>query len=715
MELSENQRRAVFTTHPDVVVVASAGSGKALKNGSLVLTNEGYVEIEKLKIGDDIFGEDGKLHQVLGVFPQGKKEIYAITFSDNSVVECCEDHIWCYQTARERTTKKPFRNDTLKNIIKNEKLYQTNEGYKRWNIYIPMTEPINFTKKNLKIKPYLMGALLGDGSLICSKLQFSNIEEDVVERVKLELEDCSAVLNKKNNCDYFIGVGHGHGYNNTSGLLTVFLKNYNLLDCKSETKFIPSEYKFSNIDDRLELLKGLIDTDGTCAGSYYEYTTVSETLCDDVKFVAESLGFTAVKRTKEPVYVYKGITKKGKIAYTLRIKTNNKIPKIHYSQKREKQWRKGQTISRRTIRQIVKTNEYSEMTCIMTSNPSGLFLTNNCIVTHNTRVLTERVNYLLNCGIDPSKIVAITFTNLAAYELINRIKVKGDDGPFIGTMHSYANKYLKSKKVDTSEYLAREKFDELIKKASDIALRYGSNIEYLLVDEFQDLCGYEYEFLINLGAKNNFFIGDDNQAIYGFKGGRVDLFVALCEEPEFEIHFLPQNYRSTKDIIDFGEQMLPRDILKKTVVVREGRVPVKRMFWKEALREINKQKDYSKWFVLTRSNRELEVVMEELNRLKIPNSSFKTGNITPEEVKEKMSKNDVKVLTIHTAKGMEKEKAIVIGAKFFNDEEKRIAYVGATRAKNVLYWCDPIRFNYSNNYKKPFRRKVKKDTGFGEW
>ena len=368
----------------------STGTGKALINGSLVLTPFGYKKIETLKIKDEIFGEDGKIYFVDGVFPQGKKEVYEVEFSDRSIVKCCNEHLWNYQTSsmRGRHSKK-WKTKTLQQIIDNEQLYEEEKnGYKRWNIYIPMPKPLEFPKIELPIKPYLLGALLGDGSLRSNgSYGFTNEDQDVIDRVNRELKNVNANLYQKGKIDYEIRIGFGYGYNKNSGLLREILKNLLLDGTNSSNKFIPDIYKFSSIEDRLELLKGLIDTDGYCSGSSYEFVSVSKKLCEDVKFIVESLGMTAVISEKETSYLYKEEKKKGQLAYRLYIKTSDIIPKIHFSQKREKQWKKGQSFAHRTIREIRKTNQFEEMTCIKTSNPTELFLTNNCIATHNTRLM----------------------------------------------------------------------------------------------------------------------------------------------------------------------------------------------------------------------------------------------------------------------------------------------------------------------------------------
>lgn len=298
---------------------SGSGAGKALVNGTNVLMENGYTPIEKLKIGDKVYGEDGKLHKVLGIYPQGKKQVWEVEFSDGTVIKCCNEHLWNIQTASMRGNhSKHYLTLTLGEIYEKYPIYKNNQ----WNLYIPLTSPVQFDKKELPIDPYTLGALLGDGN------------------------------------------------------------------SKSDTKFIPDNYKFSSVEDRIELLRGIIDTDGNVSYSSYDIILKSEKLIDDIKFIVESLGGTAKKSSKR---TYKGKVKECGVAYRLHIKMNENI--ILCDSKKE-QFNKGQTTARRTIRRITPTKNYEEMTCIYVDNPSHLFLTENCVVTHNTRSMAGEATYL---------------------------------------------------------------------------------------------------------------------------------------------------------------------------------------------------------------------------------------------------------------------------------------------------------------------------------
>lgn len=112
-----------ITTAGNQIINAVAGSGKALANGTEVLTEDGYEVIESLKVGDKVFGTDGKLHTVLGVYPQGKKKMYEIKTTDGVDIPCSPDHLWtlysedfsdCKTLTTEELDKEGMSTESLK-------------------------------------------------------------------------------------------------------------------------------------------------------------------------------------------------------------------------------------------------------------------------------------------------------------------------------------------------------------------------------------------------------------------------------------------------------------------------------------------------------------------------------------------------------------------------------------------------------------------------
>ena len=112
--------------------------------------------------------------------------------------------------------------------------------------------------------------------------------------------------------------------------------------------------------------------------------------------------------------------------------------------------------------------------------------------------------------------------------------------------------------------------------------------------------------------------------------------------------------------------------------------------------------NYGSWFVLARTNEQVEKFSTFLEKEKVPFDTFKRSQFNNQELAQKMRENTVKVLTIHTAKGLEADNVAVIGARFYNTEEKCVSYVAATRARHLLIWermpSAPIRSRQTRNW-----------------
>ena len=381
-----------------VTAIGSAGSGKALVNGSCVLTEHGYVAIETLRIGDKVFGSDGLMHNVVGVFPQGKKRVYEVHFTDGSIVKCNDEHLWTYQTRCMRNkghkqNKELWKTSTLREIIDNVPIVQNtvktdkrNKNNKfdgiEHNVFIPIAKPLEFPEKELAIPPYTMGAMIGDGGMTQNTSIFTSEDKDVIERVNKELAILNCCLKKISKYDYrIVKLDDGLSYRNIFDNVIDYL---GMRGKSSWEKFIPDDYLYNTCANRLELLKGIIDTDGYYSRTQYDFSTTSEKLKNQVKFLAESLGCVVTERERVTHYEYAGEKKEGRKSYRLHIKCGELVEKLHFSQKREEQWKSSRWKARRAIEKIVETDQYEEMTCISVDSEDHLFLTDNCIPTHNT-------------------------------------------------------------------------------------------------------------------------------------------------------------------------------------------------------------------------------------------------------------------------------------------------------------------------------------------
>ena len=306
-----------------------------------------------------------------------------------------------------------------------------------------------------------------------------------------------------------------------------------------------------------------------------------------------------------------------------------------------------------------------------------------------TAVLTERARYLLNNGVDPTKMVLITFTNAAAEELADRLG--HPKGLFIGTIHSYANYLLLSYGKETSDLLESEQFDRLferIKKHPNCI----KPVEHLLLDESQDSNESHFEFLLDMvKPKNYMLVGDHKQSIYRWNGAYPQYLIDLAYDPTVTTYDLNENYRNGYKILDFARGIINAagyEYYDRSKPMRgvSGKVMDTEYSPVTVARTIKSMGDYGNWFVLTRTNDQLDEIAFFLKKEGVPIDTFKRSELDNKELGEKMKQNTVKVLTIHTAKGLEANNVVVIGAKFFNVEERCVSYVAATRAKNLLVW-----------------------------
>lgn len=353
------------------------GLGKMQPLYSKLLTANGWITMGEVNVGDNIIGSDGKQHNVIGIFPHGKKEIFRVWFNDGTYSDCGEEHLWAVNSPtrmwRNKLTPGKFPNRilTLRQIM-DEGLTIKNGNRKH---YVPIVEPIQFSEKKLHIDPYLLGSLLGDGGFTQKTPSFTSIDDELLNEVECRLPEGTKIT------------GHYKDYNivrnNTKiryNPLNQLLEKYGLSGTNSYTKFIPDDYKFSSIEQRLNLLQGLLDTDGHVFknGSHIEITLASKQLIDDLQFVVQSLG--GIGRVKEKWITYKG---ERRMYYRMGVKLPPQFVPFKLLRKVERYRPLSKYLPARAICKIEYIGEH-EAQCIAVDAPDHLYVTDHCIVTHNT-------------------------------------------------------------------------------------------------------------------------------------------------------------------------------------------------------------------------------------------------------------------------------------------------------------------------------------------
>ena len=357
-----------------VMISGAAGSGKAQPLTSKILTPDGWKVMGEITPGDLVSTPDGNHAEVLSVHPQGVKDIYKVSFSDGSSTECCEDHLWVTQNVNERNAHRTGTVRSTKEIM-NTLMFKGKKNHS-----IPITKPINLNQNNNigPISSYSMGVLLGDGTFR-HHLALSSADDFIINELRKDLESINLVLTQSTarKYDYFITP------DGKKNILKNYLIEKQLWMKKSHEKFIPDEYKYSSIDNRINLLQGLLDTDGSCHGRTIEYSSSSKQLAEDLCWLVQSLGGTAKTSTRKTFYTYKGVKKEGRINYRVYLNVPNEIIPFKLKRKAERVIPKIKYFPRRYITNVefVRTDEAQ---CIYINSNDHLYITDNCIVTHNT-------------------------------------------------------------------------------------------------------------------------------------------------------------------------------------------------------------------------------------------------------------------------------------------------------------------------------------------
>ena len=313
-----------------------------------------------------------------------------------------------------------------------------------------------------------------------------------------------------------------------------------------------------------------------------------------------------------------------------------------------------------------------------------------------TQTLIGRLKYLLDSGVDPSEIVAITFTNNAASVMYERLGYP--NGLFIGTVHSYCNYLLRGGAVDTRDILDQERFDDLFPRIEENKSCI-KHISHLILDEGQDSTEAQFKFFELLNPDNYMYFFDYRQSIYGWSGADPQYLINKMYEPGVTVYRMRQNYRNVPEILHFAKKFLYRlgpDYEDDSIPERSGRaldsVIEGNLTPSEAAHSLVRTKErlhtsWGDWFVLCRTNADIDLFMQLFEGLGVPTDTFKQAELTNSQIEEKMKEDTVKILTVHSAKGLENKCVLSYNIRAYNDEEARLCYVAATRARDCLLWA----------------------------
>lgn len=375
----QNDFDGAMAVDPIRVAVASGhGIGKAIHSWMMVDTPDGRRRWGDIKAGDLLWGTDGRPVRVVDVPFEGKAPCYRVSFDDGSSTIVSSGHLW---TVRGRAQRRADRaGGATMQWVTMETIDILKAGVKRPNgaalarqWEVPPYEAVQYPEADLPINPYVLGLLLGDGHMASATVVTSG--EGIMEHVGDVGVSVSMRFEPSNAFGFYV-----------KGVLRD-IEALGLSDTLAPTKFIPDVYKYAGGEQRKELLRGLIDTDGEVnKNGTVGYSTASKQLADDIVWLARSLGCKArIQPTvKRPTYTHKGEKKEGRPSYRLTITYPDSFGRVCYvKHKAERVKPVGRRYLTRWIDSIECVGE-EECKCVSVDRLDGLFLANDFIVTHNS-------------------------------------------------------------------------------------------------------------------------------------------------------------------------------------------------------------------------------------------------------------------------------------------------------------------------------------------
>ena len=389
------QQTIIDNCRPREIVHVSTGGGKCCVLTTDILTPNGWKQMKDIHPGDVVYDENGKETIVVYESPIKLTDVYEISFQDGTSIKCCKDHLW------KLFTKSNNFNINIPQVLSTEQILhqEVKENDNSYKFAIPVNEPIQFSKKELLIPPYILGLLLGDNCLNSHLASIFNSKINILNKLKILTEQQNI------NSHSYLHLGSSSWactindqkiffYLDNILKQTLEIKQfhnwlYNIFKQRNINKnFIPNEYLYSSIEDRFELAHGLIDVAGNIDyDGHIKFCTASEQLKNDFIFLIRSLGYRILVQSVNITEL--------KAAYNISIQNNdNKL----FSSIIHKQNFANRQVAAEPLRydilkivDIKKLNYQEEMKCIGVDSDKHTYICENFIVTHNTFIMAALI------------------------------------------------------------------------------------------------------------------------------------------------------------------------------------------------------------------------------------------------------------------------------------------------------------------------------------
>ena len=387
------------------LILLSRKNGKALALDTEIPTPDGWKLMSDIHPGDYVFGQDGKPSKVIVESEVFDKPMYLVTFEDGSTIKASADHLWTVKTKAARSTLS-YKPESGKRMARSLR-YRDGGWYeattaemavdyvreradgkgREYKYRVPMAEPVEYPEKQLPIDPYVLGAWLGDGTASKPQISIGYADEDeMVANLSLRGHVITPTEYKSLRCPLY-NIDH-HVKDGKSGPFRQKLIDLGVF----KNKHIPDIYMQASVSQRWELLRGLMDTDGTCSkAGQCEFVQKSKVLAEQLVELCSSLGIKASVRSKRARC--NGVPA-GEV-YRVTFFTDKARSCFHLKRKHDRL--KEELSPRMSCKSIVGIeaipNEPSK--CIAIDNESHLYLAGRqYTATHNTSLVSAILIYL---------------------------------------------------------------------------------------------------------------------------------------------------------------------------------------------------------------------------------------------------------------------------------------------------------------------------------
>lgn len=338
-----------------------------------VFTPLGWRKWKDIKIGDELYGTYGNITKVIDIPYDKECDVYKITLRDGRKILASDEHLWKIEFHNKKEIQIMTTLELLKEYKRKRKISDRNPLGIEYVCSIPKNKGIEMLYNKTKVDAYTFGLLLGDGSFRYCSCYYTQDPKDLeVERKYIPYN----IIKWKAKYAYRINIPNWHK----------ILEEYGLYNKKSEDKFIPDEYKYNSKEVRLNLLKGLMDSDGTLDNKgRYIIALSSKRMIEDIAFICRSLGYNCSYTIKKTGYKVNGVIKECLPSYALTIFTRDIIANLPRKQKKEKIITNQYSINKELRTRIINI-EYigkQKAKCVTVDSKDNCYLIGDFVTTHN--------------------------------------------------------------------------------------------------------------------------------------------------------------------------------------------------------------------------------------------------------------------------------------------------------------------------------------------